>query len=268
MMKRTLLLLLFLSFFNTLQAQHGAVWNDKEAAVVLTYDDGLAEQLDHAVPLLDTLGLKATFYLTGYFPGFRERHIEWATVAQNGHELGNHTLFHPCDGQAPGRDWVQPEYDLNNYTIRRMVDEVQMTNSLLNIIENSSQRTFAYPCGEKKAGDSLYVSNIKDDVIAARGVEGNMQGIDDIDLYDIGAHMIDGQTGVELINLVQQAMDQNTLLVFLFHGVGGGHSLNVTLEAHRKLLYFLKQNEDQIWVAPMADIAQYIKSHKLGFKDY
>jgi hypothetical protein len=45
----------------------------------------------------------------------------------------------------------------------------------------------------------------------------------------------------------------------VFHGVGGDHNINISLEAHRELLQFLKQNESQVWVAPFIDIAEYIK---------
>jgi sialate O-acetylesterase len=34
--------------------------------------------------------------------------------------------------------------------------------------------------------------------------------------------------------------------------------LNVSLEAHRQLLRYLKQNEKEIWVAPMITVAEYI----------
>jgi sialate O-acetylesterase len=81
-------------------------------------------------------------------------------------------------------------------------------------------------------------------------------------LYNINCYGINGQSGDELIALVKQAMANHSLLVFLFHGVGGGHSLNVSLTAHSKLLHFLKENEKDIWVAPMTDIAEYIRSVK------
>jgi len=52
------------------------------------------------------------------------------------------------------------------------------------------------------------------------------------------------------------------LLVFLFHGVGGEHSLNVSLEAHRQLILFLSQHRNEIWIAPMIDVAEYIIKQK------
>jgi hypothetical protein len=85
-----------------------------------------------------------------------------------------------------------------------------------------------------------------------------LQDADQVDLFDIKCFGVNGQTGDELISLVKQAMEQHKLLVFLFHGVGGEHGLNVSPEAHRQLLQFLKMHENEIWIAPMTTIASYI----------
>ena len=58
-------------------------------------------------------------------------------------------------------------------------------------------------------------------------------------------------------------METNSLLVILFHGVGGGNTLNVSLPAHREFLQYLKKNEKDIWIAPMLDVAEYIKNHQV-----
>jgi len=260
-------IIIFLIFFSTLSgsmitAQEKGPWHSKKCAVCLTYDDGLKTQLDNVVPLLDSLGFKATFYTPCYFPGFKDNLSEWKSVAEKGNELGNHTLFHPCNGQAPGREWVNPDYDLSSYSVEKIIDEIKMTNILLNTIDGKIERTFAYTCGDTKAGDSSFVDKIETEFVGARGVEGKMQKIDEIDLFDIGSYMINELPGDSLISLVKQAMTGNDLLVFLFHGVGGGHNINVSLEAHSKLLHFLKENEKEIWVAPMVDVAEYIKEYQ------
>jgi peptidoglycan/xylan/chitin deacetylase (PgdA/CDA1 family) len=244
------------------QTQDRGAWNGKRCAVALTYDDALDVHLDNVVPLLDSLEFKGTFYLSTFFPSFQTRMLEWVSVAKKGHELGNHTLFHPCEGKAPGREWVPPDYDLNRYSVRRMIDEIQTANMLLQAMDGQTTRTFAYPCGDKKAGDSSYVGMIKARFPGARGVEGRMQRMEEIDLYDIGAYMINGQSGDGLIRLVQEAMTKRALVVFLFHGVGGGHSLTVSAEDHQQLLSFLKANERDIWIAPMCEICEYLKAKK------
>jgi len=41
-----------------------------------------------------------------------------------------------------------------------------------------------------------------------------------------------------------------------------GNALNVSLEAHRELLQYLKKNEKNIWIAPMIEVAEYIKKYQ------
>ena len=53
------------------------LWRGKKCAVCLTYDDALNVHLDHAVPLLEALGLRATFYIWGCFPAFGRRLADW-----------------------------------------------------------------------------------------------------------------------------------------------------------------------------------------------
>ena len=260
MKKNTCILLLLLAFVSKTEAQNSLPWNKKKAAVVLTYDDALNVHLDNAVPLLDSLGLKATFYLSGYFPGSRNRLNDWRKTAVKGHELGNHTLFHPCIGNLPGRSFVTPDYDMNKYSVQRMVDETRMTNVFLEALDGKKKRTFAFSCGDMKIGDSSFILGMKEDFLAARAVRSQMHPIHQIDLYNIDCYAINGETGEQMIQLVKKAMETNSLLVFLFHGVGGEHSLNVSLDAHRQLLKFLKQNENEIWTAPMIEVAEFIKN--------
>jgi len=247
-------------------AQNNTVWNNKKCAVVLTYDDALNTHLDNVIPLLDSLELKATFYLSASFPGCKNRLSDWKKAGAEGYELGNHTLFHPCTGNVPGREWVKPDYDLSKYTVRRIVDETRMTNIFLQALDGKTERTFAFPCSDMKIGDTAYIDSLKNDFVAARAVREEMHTIDKIDLYNIDCYAMNNATGDQMINLVKQAMQTNTLLVFLFHGVGGEHAINVSLNEHKQLLLFLKQNEKDIWIAPMIDVAEYIKAYQSGKK--
>ena len=257
---------LLLLFFSTVYAQDKAPWRNKKCAVALTYDDALNVHLDKVIPVLDSLGFKGTFYLAGYFPGFGSRMNDWKAIAKKGHELGNHSLFHPCNGTVPGRDWVMPDYDLSKYTVRRVVDEIRMNNLLLEALDDKTARTFAYPCGEMNASDGSYVDSIKGDFAGARGVGMALKKINEIDLFNINCFMANGQSGNELIALVKQAIAENALLVFLFHGVGGEHNINEPLADHNKLLSFLKQNEKDIWVAPLVEIAEYVRDKNKSVK--
>lgn len=235
-------------------------WNEKQCAVVLTYDDALNVHLDHAIPALDSLQLKGTFFLTAFSAAFTNRLEEWKKVAANKHELGNHTLFHPCDGSRPGRGFVTPDYDLASYSVRRITDEISMTNTVLEAIDGKKERTFAYPCGDTHIGDSAYLAPLKGDFIAARGVQSGMLQQKNVDLYNVDCYVINGQSGDELIELVKEAVQTKSLLVFLFHGVGGEHALNVSLDAHNKLLHYLKENDEEIWNTTFAEVTRHIKA--------
>jgi peptidoglycan/xylan/chitin deacetylase (PgdA/CDA1 family) len=99
--------------------------------VVLTYDDGLNVHLSNAIPALDSVGLKGTFYISNYFNGLQPQIPEWRKAAAAGHELANHTIWHPCEGGRTGREFVTADYDMRNYTVRRMTDEIRTMNNLL-----------------------------------------------------------------------------------------------------------------------------------------
>jgi peptidoglycan/xylan/chitin deacetylase (PgdA/CDA1 family) len=240
----------------------GKVWNNKQCAVVLTYDDAIDIDLDNVIPALDSLGLKGTFYLIGSSPVINKRVNEWRAAAQHGHELGNHSMFHPCDGSLPGRGWNPREYDLSKYSVTRAVNEIRATNTLLKAIDGKDVRTFAYPCGDLKIGNDYFYDKLKNDFAGARGTNDGMQTIDQVDLSNIRCYVINGQSGEYMIDLVKKAQQTHTLLVFLFHGVGGGHDINVSRSAHSQLIHYLKDNEQNIWIAPMVDVAEKIKAYQ------
>ncbi|RZK52923.1 MAG: chitooligosaccharide deacetylase, partial [Hymenobacter sp.] len=137
-------------------AQAGGAWHGKSCAVVLTYDDAIDVDLDHALPALDSAGLRGTFYLIAAAPVVQRRLPEWRAAARRGHELGNHSLFHPCDGRPTGRGFVTPDNDLSTYTLGRATQEIRAANTLLQAIDGQTRRTFAYPCGDLVIGDSLF----------------------------------------------------------------------------------------------------------------
>lgn len=134
-----------------------------------------------------------------------------------------------------------------------------MTNLFLRALDGKTKRSFAFTCGDMKIGDSSFINAMKDDFVAARAVRNQMHKLNEIDLYNVDCYIVNGETGAQMIEWAKQAIATNSLLVILFHGVGGGNSLNVSVPAHREFLQFLKQHEKDIWIAPMLEVAGYIK---------
>lgn len=242
--------------------EEGLLWHGKKAAVVLTYDDALNVHLDNAVPELNTHELKGSFYLTAFAEASKNRIDDWRKAAKLGHELGNHTLNHPCDASRPGRDWVSPENDLSQYSTVKILNEIRMTNVFLEAIDGKKERTFAYTCGDMETGEGSFVDAIKDDFVASRGVRGELNKIGSINLQNIDCYVVNGQTGEELIQWVKDAEENNALITILFHGVGGEHSLNVSLEAHKELLDYLENRKHEVWTTTMLEAAKHVIAHQ------
>ncbi len=257
-MKQIFLILLVPFILLTLESNAQFRWPDgKKAAVVFTYDDALDGHLDVAVPQLDEFGLKGTFYCTGNSPGLYNRTDEWRKIALNGHELGNHTLFHPCDGTRG--DWVKPEYDLKKYTLEQIVAELKTANTLLKAIDGKTERTFAYTCCDYVAGGTDFSDEVEKMFVAAR-LDGSVpENMNNYNVYKTPSWGVNNPTAEQLIAFVDEALKKGTIAVFMFHSVGGGY-LNVGAEEHRKLCEYVKKNEKDIYTGTFLEVMQFVKN--------
>jgi len=238
-------------------------WNGKTAAIALTYDDGLNVHLDTVAPLLNTNNIQATFFLTGTADAVVNRQEDWTKLANQGHELGNHTMIHPCSGSLPGRDWVPFSKDLDRYTVDDYLDEISTASALINSIDTKTRRTFAYPCGDKHVNGVSIEDDLKGRFAAARGVSRGINLRGQINLYDLTTYSVSGHSFEEMQSEVQSALEKQGLLVFLFHGVGGEHGLNVERDQHKQLIEYLSGNRDRLWIAPLADVAGFVEKNGL-----
>jgi len=255
------LLLIHTYFLSFAQEQPSSFnWPENyKAAVCLTYDDGLDCHLDVAIPALDSFGLKGTFYCTGNSESLNSRIDDWRAIAKNGHELGNHSLFHPCDGEK--FDWVKPEYDLNTYTLDQIKNELMTANTLLKALDGNSDRTYGYTCSDFKAGQQSFVDTVRTLFTAARSDGPIPASIEEVDPYFAPSWGVVDPSGEQLIAYVKEAQQTGTIAVFMFHSFGGGY-LNVSKEAHEELLTYLKSNQEEIWTDTFINVMKYIKENR------
>ena len=259
-MKRVYITFLMILMSVSMSVNAQFKWPDgKKAAVVFTYDDGLDCHLDVAVPQLDEFGFKGTFYCTGNSHSLFNRLDEWRRIAENGHELGNHTLFHPCDGKR--FDWVKPEYDLNKYTHEQIINELRTANTLLKAVDGKTERTFGYTCSDYVAGGKDFTGEIEKLFAGARcdgPLPETMQGYN---IYKTPSWMAVDPTAEQLIEYVEKAREKGTIAVIMFHSVGGGY-LNVGAAEHYTLLKYLKENETDYYCATFFEVMKYIKNNR------
>ncbi len=116
--------------------------------------------------------------------------------------------------------------------------------------------------GIVKIGDVYYYDLLKEDFVAARGVELGLLQKQQVDLANINCFGQSESTAVQMIAQIEAAEKAGSFAVLLFHGVGGEHGLNVSVEEHQKVLAYLKKREIDIWVATMVEVANYIKKSK------
>jgi len=259
-MKKIFLFTIAIIAFTTVKAQKNNYWNGKQACVVLTYDDATDSHLDYVLPVLDSLNLKATFYIPGHSKSLYNRMDEWKALAKKGHELGNHTVYHPCHGKSLKRKWVKPDHDLDDYSVGQFLDEIRIQNTLLKALDGKTKRTFAYTCGDLSVDGKSIVPYMKDYFVAARGVQNSLNYQGKVDLYNLTIKGVKRQNIDELKKQVDKAIEDKALLIFLFHGVEKGVPLSTTSAIHKELLEYIKSKENKIWVAPMIDVAEFVKA--------
>jgi len=241
----------------TAQAKEFSWPGGKKAAVCMSYDDGILSQLDQAIPDLNEAGFPGTFYLTGknLVPEFVDR---WRKVAALGHELGCHSLFHPCSGKF---DWVPEEYQTESYSLRRIMDEARVMNQFLYAIDGKTKRSYAYCCYEKVVGGISYVDTLGRSGYftgARGGFSPEKLTAKNLNLFDIPSMSITDEVPFEeVVKYVENAIDMGSMAVFCFHGVGGDYILT-SREYHRKIIAYLKKQESDIWVATLAEISSYL----------
>ena len=237
-------------------------WPDgRRAACSLSFDDARLSQIDHAIPVLDRHGFRATFYVSLRLA--EKRPDEWTQAAQSGHEIGGHSLRHACSGNftfAHGNA-------LEDYTLERMEEELVESNRLIEDMLGVAPRTFAYPCGQTFVGRGIdsrsYVPVVAKHYLAGRCYYNESCNAPDFcDLARLFAYKFDTQPLEELTGLIDRAVEQGAWIVFAGHEVGTQGGQNIDVEKFEAVLRYLRANEETVWTDTVLNIAQTIDAHR------
>jgi peptidoglycan/xylan/chitin deacetylase (PgdA/CDA1 family) len=250
------LILLFLLVGLMADAQPSITWpHGKKAVIILTYDDGAQSQLKYAIPELDSMNFKGTFFLIGDALDFNTIPA-WRQAAKNGHELANHTLYHPCNSTTDNPTGSQ------TYTPGTIVREIGLMNYFLFSLDGKTTHAYAYPCTETSVGGKDYVDTLKRATIAKYARIGGDKDAVITDFKNLNPLLIPSYgleantSGDALITFVKSVVQKGGMGVIMFHGIGGDW-ITTSLEAHRQLLEYLKENQKDIWVATLTEAMDY-----------
>ncbi|HEU5054131.1 MAG TPA: polysaccharide deacetylase family protein [Hanamia sp.] len=242
------------------------------AIICLTYDDGLTTQLSTVIPQLDSIGFKGTFFLNsiqgssqsdviGQTP---EAVLGWTNAAKEGHELGNHTLFHPC----PQNLGWEKSLAIETYSVNKIVTEIKTENTILSLLDPPrKQRSFAYPCNNSLIGDTDYSTIIKKEGLvkyARTGGDSNSIVADfkSLNTMKVPSWLVPtGTTLEELIAFAERVKKEGGMGVYQFHGVGG-QIFQISRETHKAFLEYLKKHQDDYWVTTFTEALDFVTNQQ------
>jgi peptidoglycan/xylan/chitin deacetylase (PgdA/CDA1 family) len=233
----------------------------KRTAVSLTFDDARPTQVDAGLPILDRHGVRATFYLSPQ--NIEQRQDAWRSAAAHGHEMGNHTLTHPCSGNFL---WSRT-HALEEMTLAEMEAQIVEASGLIRDLVGVQPHSFAYPCGQKFVGrgETLqsYVPVIARHFIAGRGFRDETEN--DPAYVDLAQTMgvdSDDQTFEELKTWIDDAVRGGGWLVFASHDVGDFPRQAMRAEVLDAVCQYCADPDNGIWIDTVATIGAYIQQQR------
>ncbi|MBI2194553.1 MAG: polysaccharide deacetylase family protein [Planctomycetes bacterium] len=237
-------------------------WPDgRRVAVSLSFDDARLSQVDRGLPILDAHGVKATFYVS--FSSLEKRLEGWRRAAASGHEIGNHTVTHPCSGNFR----FARSNALEDYTLERMEKELTDASDRIERLLGVRPRTFAYPCGQKFVGRGenvrSYVPLIARHFVVGRGfLDETHNSPVWSDLAQATGVEFDGTSFEKLQARIDQAAGDGGWLILAGHEIGDDGRQTVLASTLDALCRHARQPSSGIWLDTVAAIGSYVLARR------
>jgi peptidoglycan/xylan/chitin deacetylase (PgdA/CDA1 family) len=233
----------------------------KLCAVSLSFDDARSSQVDKGVPLFNSYGVKATFYIT---PDSLPKRLDaWKKANNYGHEIGNHTTSHPCTGSYA----FSFGNALENYTLAQMEDDIKNANNIIQSQLGINTVSFAYPCGQKFVGTGenvqSYVPLIAKNFASGRGWLGEAANNPWIcDFAQLLGMESDGKSFEQLKALIEQARSEGAWLILAGHEINTKGLQTTQIQELEELLRYMNNPENGVWIGTVAEIAHFVKNNR------
>ncbi len=188
-----------------------------QAAVSFTYDDSLQTQFQVGAPLLESKGMRGTFFIMD-----STFNSNFTQLGQRGHDLGGHSA----------------DCSTNAHVVTDAVALLRQSGGW------SGNKTFAYPCGNR--GTRPWLSG--QGFIGARGTSAfvNRQGFDRWNAGSFSIH--DNSNHQAAIRHYQNAVSQNGWASYHFHNIDGRER-----QLHDDIVNRVAGTAG-IWVAPFSEV--------------
>ena len=238
----------------------------KRAAISLTFDDARHSQVTQGLPILDEYGTKATFYVS--IRNIEQRLDSWKRAEANGHEIGNHTLTHPCSGNFP----FIGDRVLEDYTLDKMKHELVEANNIIESLLGVRPVSFAYPCGQKFVGRGQnlksYVPLVAEEFLTGRGWMDEWANDPAFcDMANLMAMELDGKDFEQVKQLIDRTLANGGWLIFCGHEIGEGGRQTTYSSTLKALCAYAQDQANGLWLDTVQAVANYILKQRTGTRD-
>jgi len=237
-------------------------WPDgKQVAISLSFDDARPSQVDTGVPLLNQYDAKATFYLVP--SGVERRPTKWKQAATTGHEMGNHSVNHPCTGNFT---WARDKA-IEEYSLTQMKQELAQANEQIEALLGVTPTEFAYPCGQTFVGRGTntesYVPVVAELFSTGRGWLDEAPN-DPVfcDMAQLMGMPMDELDFPAVKAIIESARQQGQWVVFAGHDIGETGRQTTRTAMLEQLLQYVQDPANGVWLAPVGTIAAHIREQR------
>lgn len=215
-----------------------------EPGIAITFDDDRVDNWIQYLPLFDSVGVRATFYICRYNRFTAEQKNKLRVIQSHGHEIAFHGTNH---------------YNLMDYVykyrhpVEEMIKcEIEDGLKLMNR-DGFYPVTFAYPHG---AHNGLFDKVLKRYFKSVRALNGTNDYAKSLAatanndlLYGLGIDKGSGRTDVSVMQVLKSAWENNNCAVMVAHNINTGGNLSVTKERLMKIFSYVKKQGMKYYTA-------------------
>ena len=230
-------------------------------ALSLTFDDARVTQLETGIPILDEFEISSTFYLS---PNFAEpRLAEWKKAASDGHEMGNHTMSHPCSG---GYEFAR-QNALEVYDLERMATDIDDASRWITDHFGNPPCSFAYPCGQTFVGrgssNRSYIPLVAERFLSGRCFNHPTPVYPwQVDLAQTWSHDVDRLSPKAVIGVLEDGLNKGLWVVLTSHDIAPDHSQGIAPDSLRAIGHWVRDKGSAVWADTVGSVAAHIDAQQ------
>ncbi len=208
-----------------------------DSGIALTFDDDRIDNWYAYLPMMDSMGIKATFYISKYYSLNSVQKNKLTIIQNRGHEIAFHSVHH---------------YNLKDYVYKSghsfdelIKYEIQADLKCMNR-DGFYPTAFAYPFGaHNQPLDALLMKHFKS-VRALNGTKDLSKSIvptkNNTVLYGMGIDANSKRSDFDVNAVLESVKSNKTCAVFVAHDINTTNSFSVNLVRLKKIANYIREN--------------------------